>query len=296
MVRLSTQAVQITSFLLLVSLAVALGNLIHNLNALPQGGGSPGAPLPGLPAVDQGPIAVALNAVIILLGSIIITAIAIAVINHIKRRRKQPRIKGLREVASNNNAFFLGMVMAFGLFALLFVLRRGSNVLPRGGTNGTAGGLTNPNLPTTTGGVAATVPLGVIILLAVLGVLLGLNLVRHRRAPAPSAAAASRQEAATEIAKAVRALENGDDPRSAILRCYRDVCNVLGRHGVPDTDHFTPREFWAKASPLLRLRDASLGRLTGLFEVARYSHHALGSGERDDALGCLRDIRGELGE
>lgn len=295
MVRLSAQGVRVVSFLLLAGLAVALGNLIHNLGALPQGGGSPGAPLPGLPTVDQGPAALVLSGVIILLGTVIIIALAVTVITYLRRRR-QPRLEGLRQVASKNNAFILGMVMAFGLFALLFLLRRGSNLIPPGNGDRPPGGLTNPNVLLPTGAVAPTVPLGIIILLVVLGVLVGLNLVRHRRAPSSSAATGARREAAAEVAKAVHTLEAGGDARSAILRCYQDMCEVLGRHGVPDTDHFTPREFRARASPLLRLREASLGRLTGLFEVARYSHHSLGEGERDEALGCLRDIRGELGE
>jgi hypothetical protein len=44
------------------------------------------------------------------------------------------------------------------------------------------------------------------------------------------------------------------------------------------------------------LRPASVHRLTGLFERAKFSHHDIGQGDRDQAIAALRAVRQELAE
>jgi hypothetical protein len=63
--------------------------------------------------------------------------------------------------------------------------------------------------------------------------------------------------------------------------------------GVPGplpTDRGTPSGF---PGPL---RPASVHRLTGLFERAKFSHHAIGQADRDEAIAALRAVRRELAE
>ncbi|HEV2919445.1 MAG TPA: DUF4129 domain-containing protein, partial [Actinomycetota bacterium] len=44
------------------------------------------------------------------------------------------------------------------------------------------------------------------------------------------------------------------------------------------------------------LRPASVHRLTGLFERAKFSRHPIGQADREEAMAALRTVRRELAE
>ncbi len=293
--RLTSQEVQLISILILAFLAVLVGNLVENLQSLPRGDDAP--PPPIVPAVDEGPITVALRLIIIALGTITIVGIAALAIDRLRKRRKRLGVMERMGMPMYNNPFLVSMAMIMVAFGILFLLRRGS-IDPPGGTNeGELPGGAMPNVipGVQTAGVPA-IPLGVVILVIVVAALLGLNLVRHRRTAPGGTTVQARKETAEEVSQALYQLELGGDARPAILQCYRKMGEIMGRHGVENPDHMTPREFRSSAAPLLGLREGSLRRLTGLFEVARYSHYSVGEGEREEATACLREIRGELGD
>jgi hypothetical protein len=84
------------------------------------------------------------------------------------------------------------------------------------------------------------------------------------------------------------------DARRAIVRCYVRFERVAADSGIEREPWLTPLEFMRVA--LVRFPDAraAVPTLTGLFELAAYSQHALGPSERARALDALDDIKGAI--
>jgi len=108
----------------------------------------------------------------------------------------------------------------------------------------------------------------------------------------------NRAEAAEPLSEAVQDglddLANEPDARTAIIRCYRRFERVAARASVPRAPWQTPEEFMRETLRRLVLPHRAVDRLTRLFELARFSRHALGSPERDTARACLEEIRSAL--
>jgi Domain of unknown function (DUF4129) len=80
------------------------------------------------------------------------------------------------------------------------------------------------------------------------------------------------------------------DPRRAIMRCYASFERVAAGAGVTRNPALTPREFMREAMRRLAAPGGAVPTLTSLFELARFSHRALGPAERGRALEALDDI------
>lgn len=296
--RLSAQQVQILNFGFIIVLALIIGNLVYNLQNLPleePGGEVQG---PSIPRIDDGSTISVLRVLTLGLGTITLVGIAALVIRRFRRREKG--IRGPTVFLVRNNNYLLAVFMMILAFIVFFFLGRrdGSQLeLPEDSGGGTSGGGSSggviPPAPTID---PDALPLGVIILVLVVALLIGLNLVRYRSLKRKPIASAARTETAEEVAQTIYSLETGTDARSAILRCYRNMSEILARHGTPNKEHLTPREFRSQAGPILGLNEGSLQRLTGLFEVARYSPHPVGEGHRREATSCLKEIQAELEE
>jgi hypothetical protein len=106
------------------------------------------------------------------------------------------------------------------------------------------------------------------------------------------------REAAQPLSEAVQEgledLATEPDARTAIIKCYRRFERVAARARVVRAPWQTPDEFMREALRRLVLPHRAVDRLTRLFELARFSAHPLGSGERDTARACLEDIRSKL--
>ena len=81
-----------------------------------------------------------------------------------------------------------------------------------------------------------------------------------------------------------------NDPRRAIMRCYASFERVAARLGVRRQPWHTPMEFMREAMRRLPAPRGAVPTLTSLFELARFSHKALGPAERGRALEALDDI------
>ncbi|MBN1312056.1 MAG: DUF4129 domain-containing protein [Anaerolineae bacterium] len=95
---------------------------------------------------------------------------------------------------------------------------------------------------------------------------------------------------AEEAQAALDRIEMGEDLRETILRCYREMMQVVKEaRGIVREQHVTPREF---EIVLARkgLPAESLLRLTRLFEEVRYGGRPASSQEEQLAILCLRDI------
>ncbi len=91
--------------------------------------------------------------------------------------------------------------------------------------------------------------------------------------------------------EAVTMIRAGGDPREAILRCYKEMSEIVSKEErIPNFSYFTPREF------ATRLRSSGMmvayvDRLTAIFEQVRYGGRP-GGAFVDEAIACLGAIEG----
>jgi Domain of unknown function (DUF4129) len=98
------------------------------------------------------------------------------------------------------------------------------------------------------------------------------------------------------VEESLEDLRAESDPRRAIIRCYARFERVASESGVARQPWLTPMEFMREALSRLPVPRAAVPALTGLFELARFSHHPLGTPERDRALSALDEIRSAIDE
>jgi hypothetical protein len=89
-------------------------------------------------------------------------------------------------------------------------------------------------------------------------------------------------------------LRRETDPRVAIIKIYRNFERALAVASMPRPAWQTPVEFMRAALAKLPLPGDAVRELTGLFELARFSDHPVGAGDREDAWRSLLDIRAAL--
>ncbi len=89
---------------------------------------------------------------------------------------------------------------------------------------------------------------------------------------------------------AVSRLRDGDDPRTVVLRCYQQMCDILNKYGhVSNPEYFTPREF-ARQLHARGMSTEYADRLTAIFEQVRYGHRS-GPEFAHEAVTCLNAIK-----
>jgi hypothetical protein len=92
----------------------------------------------------------------------------------------------------------------------------------------------------------------------------------------------------------IHELEVADDPRSAVIACYRRCEAALASHRRGRGASETPREFVHEALAALKLPARAVQSLLQIFEKARFSELAVTSGDRSAALSALGEIRSAL--
>jgi Domain of unknown function (DUF4129) len=138
--------------------------------------------------------------------------------------------------------------------------------------------------------------LGALALLAgfgSLGVMLWLRFGDRLWRSSPDAERSS-GELAAAVEESLEDLQLEPDARTAIVKCYRRFEHFLAAAEYPRAPWETPIEFMSTALRKLPLPSAAVASLTGLFEIARFSQHAVGASEREDAFRSLSEIREAL--
>jgi len=100
---------------------------------------------------------------------------------------------------------------------------------------------------------------------------------------------------ADTLTDALDELSWSDDPRSVIIRAYRTIEAALGRAGLPRRHSEAPREYLHRVLTGAHVQQDSITRLTTLFELARYSDHAMDAVDRREAIEAMESVRSELG-
>jgi hypothetical protein len=103
---------------------------------------------------------------------------------------------------------------------------------------------------------------------------------------------------ATELAAAVDEslddLRAERDPRRAVIATYARLERVLAAHRLPRRPAEAPLEYLARMLDDLSVSPDAARRLTGLFETAKFSQHAVRTEMKDEAISALETMRDDL--
>ena len=102
------------------------------------------------------------------------------------------------------------------------------------------------------------------------------------------------QEFAELIDDTLEDLSAEKDPRRAIIKAYARMERLFETYGVPRLPAEAPMEYLGRALGELRASGAALGRLTGLYQWAKFSSHEVAEMMREDAITSLTQVRDEL--
>ena len=97
------------------------------------------------------------------------------------------------------------------------------------------------------------------------------------------------QQLVNQVAQAADSIRTGGDLRSAVIRCYQDMQEILSRWRGFRPTYMTPREFAASLREA-GMSDDHIDRLTSLFELVRYGNRD-DAGYSEEALACLEAIQ-----
>ena len=98
---------------------------------------------------------------------------------------------------------------------------------------------------------------------------------------------------AHEIARGLRSASEGS-PRNAIVATWIRLEEATVAAGFEPHDWETPAEFVRRALTTYAVDEHDIGRLADLYREARFSEHRITEAHRDEAIGCLRRLRGQL--
>jgi hypothetical protein len=209
-----------------------------------------------------------------------------------ERRRVPPWLRFVTQIASIVNLAVLAYLVWRGAIPLsgLLALVTGAGGSGRLDT-GAAAESAPPLITWTFGALALAAGLGALAL-ALWGALGDRRRAGWRDEPAgpPDAMAAG----APAVAPPPDDPRAEPDARRAIIRCYAGFERAAADAGVPRRPWLTPIEFMREALGRLAVSRTAVPVLTGLFELARFSHHSLGAPERERALEALDAIRASM--
>ena len=115
---------------------------------------------------------------------------------------------------------------------------------------------------------------------------------RRRGGLVPQAAAVAMVAGA--LGDMIAELRAERDPRRAVIRAYSGMERTLGARGLPRHAYEAPFEYLERILTGAQASAHSVGRLTNLFERARFSEHTIDVQMKDEAIGALVALRGEL--
>jgi Domain of unknown function (DUF4129) len=84
------------------------------------------------------------------------------------------------------------------------------------------------------------------------------------------------------------------DPRKAVVAAYARLERTLAAYGLPRRPAEAPAEYLARMLADLEVSHRSIGRLTALFERAKFSQHDVDSAMKEEAIDALQTTREEL--
>ncbi|MGE5273079.1 MAG: DUF4129 domain-containing protein [Verrucomicrobiota bacterium] len=136
-------------------------------------------------------------------------------------------------------------------------------------------------------------PVIVVSSLAVLALAAGAWLVVQRRRTEPRRESVA-EELAVALERTIADLRAEPDPRRAVIAAYAQMERSLADVGLQRSPDEAPREYLGRVLPDVGAQTASVERLTGLFERAKFSPHAIDGAMKDEAIDALESLRNDL--
>jgi Domain of unknown function (DUF4129) len=124
---------------------------------------------------------------------------------------------------------------------------------------------------------------------------LGFWALQHRRErTAAKQAIPAAAEFAAAVERTIADLRAEPDPRRAVIAAYAQMEQALGLAGLPRELSEAPREYLGRVLPQVGAGADSVGRLTSLFERAKFSPHAIDETMKEEAISALESLRDDL--
>jgi hypothetical protein len=98
-------------------------------------------------------------------------------------------------------------------------------------------------------------------------------------------------DALDEGVEVLYAITLTDDVRDAIFKAYKRFLRVMDAYGFARGEPSTAREFGDQVRQAIDIDEGGLHEFTTMFEVARYSDHEMGMGDRDRTLSAFQAVR-----
>jgi hypothetical protein len=185
-------------------------------------------------------------------------------------------------------------LLPFGVLALVLA---SASRLSNGGQGPTLPHGPVPVIPAgaDTSGGAVTLVLACLVVAVTAGLVAAV--LFRKTPPVGSIPAAAPEDAAAEtLDEGLGALLAERDPRKAVISAYVAMERTMARKGRPRRAHEAPTEYLARVLGVAPSRAADLDELVRLYEVARFSEHAVTTSMRDAAIDAVRGLRAELRE
>ncbi len=199
----------------------------------------------------------------------------------------------------------LALLVTFALAAVVVIealagaqIHSRSKLTPATATRPAApGGAAGGPAPKPAGGADVELPIGALVagaglIVLVLASAAGLGL--RARWPRADAGAARERILEAEIDAAIADLVSGSSARRAVIGAYVRMERALAGRALAHRASEAPREYLARARAALGTAGESAGRLTELFEEAKFSPHEIGEPMRREAIAALTALRAEL--
>ena len=123
---------------------------------------------------------------------------------------------------------------------------------------------------------------------------LGFWALQHRRQRTAAKTAIPGAAFAAAVERTIADLRAESDPRRAVIAAYAQMEQALGLAGLPRVPSEAPREYLGRVLPQVGAGADSVGRLTSLFERAKFSPHAIDETMKEEAISALESLRDDL--
>ena len=217
--------------------------------------------------------------------------VVIFLLTHRESLEPRPAKRDLRSLV-----FLVVVVALVTLVASLRLFHPHANRRPQLSTPSqvgtTAGQKTGGHTHTTPPLVFKWAPAGALAVLLAAG--LAVYVLRRRRQPGFRQRLSVADEVSQVLELALDDLRAERDPRRAIIAAYARMERLLGAHGLPRRPAEAPFEYLSRVLTELEASPAPVFELTTLFERAKFSHHSIDRGLKDEAIDALVAVRDEL--
>jgi hypothetical protein len=201
----------------------------------------------------------------------------------------------VESIRTGTSVLIGGIVAVLALIAIFWFLLSDSSQPPLQGAPPVA---PRPDLPPATG-ASDSLPHAfhwfVFGLIASVAIILPLALIAYfRQRETEPEEDVLPDSVAQAVRESIDEIERDSDARRSIIRAYARMEQAFGDAGAPRRPYEAPFEYVGRVLRGLHVSPPAAGRLTTLFERARFSDHALGTETQQEAVGALKEIQRQI--